>query len=242
MPLLAERFTVLAPDLPGHGFTTTPPRFQPTLPAMAAALVELLEALEVSPVAVVGHSAGAAVAARLALDGSIEPRALVGLGAAMVPFRGLAGVLFLPAARLLARSPLASRVLAAQARDQESVARMLRSTGSALDARGVELYRQLSTRPEHVAAVLSMMASWDLAPLFAELPALETPFLLVAGQGDRAVPVAQQREAAARLPSGRLVVVRGAGHLVHEEQPERVARLILGALARSPRTRVGARR
>jgi magnesium chelatase accessory protein len=44
-PLLATRFTVVAPDLPGHGFTEAPPAVSLTVPGMACALAELLDTL-----------------------------------------------------------------------------------------------------------------------------------------------------------------------------------------------------
>lgn len=73
MPLLARRFTVVAPDLPGHGFTAPPPSSAGlTPPGMAGLLGELLKALEVSPALVAGHSAGAAVLVRMALDGRLR--------------------------------------------------------------------------------------------------------------------------------------------------------------------------
>jgi magnesium chelatase accessory protein len=166
--------------------------------------------------------------ARLALDGAPRARLLVGVGAALVPFRGVAGAFFLPAARLLARSSLASRLIALQAGDTTSVERMVRGTGSRIDARGVELYRLLASSSAHVGSVLAMMASWDLGPLFEELPALGARLLLLAGASDRAIPLAQQREVAARVPGSRLVVLPDLGHLLHEEQPQAVARFLLG--------------
>lgn len=226
MPLLATRFTVIAPDLPGHAFSRTPQWFEPSVPAMAAALGSLLDVLEVAPTVVVGHSAGAALAVRMTLDGLIEPRLLVGLGAALVPFDGMAAALYPRTARLLS---MASRLIPLRVQHTEQVERMLRSTGSSIDAQGIELYRRLSERPSHVAAVLAMMASWDLAPLFAELPRLVTPLLLLAGANDRAVPLTQQHAIVARTLHGRLVVVDGTGHLLHEEQPATIARLVLEA-------------
>lgn len=233
MPQLAEHFTVVAPDLPGHAYSIASPLFDPSLPAMAAALEELLEALALEPTIAVGHSAGAAIVLRMALERPRRASLLVGLAAALVPLRGVARALFPPAARLLARSSVASSLIAFRARDRGSVDRMLQSTGSTLDARGVELYARLSKRPAHVAAVMAMMASWDLEPLFAELPRLDVPMLLIAGEGDRAVPLRQQRFAAARMRQARVVVVSGAGHLVHEEEPRAVAHAIIDeALAR----------
>lgn len=230
MPLLARHFMVVTPDLPGHAFSRAPEWFEPSLPATARAISALLTALRVEPIVAIGHSAGAALVTRMALDGAIQPQLLVGLGAAFVPFDGIARAVFPRTARVLAT---ASRFFPLRVRETRSVERLLRATGSSLDRQGVELYRRLSERPNHVAAVLAMMASWDLAPLFAELPDLRVPLVLIAGKRDRAVPLAQQRAVAARLPRARVRVVHGAGHVVHEEQPETVARLILEEFRRN---------
>ena len=230
MPLLAQHFTVIAPDLPGHAGSTAPPTFEPTLPATSAALGELLAALDVEPVVAVGHSAGAALVARMTLDGIIAPELLVGLGAAMVPLRGMARQVLPRTARLLA---LTSKLVPWRIRSARSVERLLSSTGSTLDEPGVERYRALSERRAHVAAVLEMMASWDLEPLFDDLPQLRTPLLLLAGDRDRAVPLRQQEGVAGRVRTARIAVVAGAGHLLHEEQPVAVAALILEATRKS---------
>ncbi len=227
MPLLAAHHTVMAVDLPGHGFSTARPGYVPSLVNVAASLSALLGVLELTPATVVGHSAGAAILAQMALTGAISPTHLVSLAGAFVPFGGVGTSLFLPAARLLAQTPLAAQLLAFRARDLESVERLVRSTGSLIDRPGVELYHRLARTPGHVGAVLSMMANWDLAPLYQRLSTLTTPLLLLAGENDRAVPLAQQREVAARSGRARLVVVPGTGHLLHEEKPTTLARLIL---------------
>jgi magnesium chelatase accessory protein len=224
MPLLAERFTVIAPDLPGHAGSEAPSWFRPTLPESAAALGELLAARGLEPAVAVGHSAGAALLVRLAIDRAIAPRLLVALAPALVPLRQLAFAVLPAAARLLA---FASARVAPRAWSAGGVDRLIRSTGSALGEPGVEHYRRLLESPGHVTATLSMMAHWDLAPLFDDLPALATPLLLLAGGRDRAVPLADQRLVAGRVPRARLEVVAGAGHLLHEERPAAVARLIL---------------
>ena len=231
MQRVASAFRVIAPDLPGHAGSAFGPSFDPSLPNVAAALGELLGALEVQPQLVVGHSAGAAVATRLALDGVVAPSLVVGLAPALVPFRGLAGAVLRPAAALLGRSPAAA-FLASCFATSNRIDRILRGTGSVLDAVGVESYRRLVERPEHVTGVLTMMARWDIEALYDELPALEVPFLLVAGRNDLAVPMPQVRDAASRLRHATLAVV-DAGHLLHEEQPDRVSALILQHLDRA---------
>jgi magnesium chelatase accessory protein len=226
LPLLATRFTVVAPDLPGHGFTAALSRPRMTLPGIAAAVAALLEALEERPALVVGHSAGAAILARCCLDRCFEPAALVALNGALLPLRGLSTVLFAPAARLLASSSLASGLFARQAALPGAVERLIDGTGSRIDARGIEFYRRVVSNRAHVAAVLTMMAQWDLEPLRRELPELATPLHLVVGEHDRTVPPAEALRVQALQPRAVVHRLAGLGHLAHEESPECVMRLL----------------
>ena len=83
-PLLAPHFKVVSLDLPGHAFTDMPPggsnSLQMSLPGMARAIGELLGVIEVSPTLMIGHSAGAAIAVRMALDGNAAPTIGYALG------------------------------------------------------------------------------------------------------------------------------------------------------------------
>ncbi|SDD88938.1 alpha/beta fold hydrolase BchO [Belnapia rosea] len=228
LPLLARRFTVVAPDLPGHGFTEMPAGARLSLPLMARALTELTAALGLPAALVAGHSAGAAILARMTLDGGIAPRAVIGLNAALLPFEGFAGQVFSPVARLLAGLPVVPWIFARRAAERRVVERLLQDTGSTLDPQGVEFYARLIRRPHHVAAALGMMAHWDLHPLLRDLRRLKPPLVLLVGGADRTVPPADARRLRAILPNLRLVPLPGLGHLAHEEQPERVATLIAG--------------
>lgn len=225
LPLLAAHFTVVAPDLPGHGFTARGPQ---TLPAMAKAVAALLVELDVKPTIVVGHSAGVAVALRMMLDKLVDATTVVGLSPALLPFPGLAAKLFPTMAKLLFLNPFAPHIFARMAGPTREVARfMLKSTGSTLDSDGVDYYARLFRKPGHIAGTIGMMASWDLEPLKRDLPALAVPLLLIHGDGDTAIPLPKAREAAALVPGARLEVLEGLGHLAHEEEPERVAGMIV---------------
>ncbi len=233
-PLLAARFTVIAPDLPGHGFSTPAPDARLSLPGMAGGVRALLGALDVAPALLVGHSAGAAVAARLCLDGAVAPHALVSVNGALMPFRGIAGHLFAPAARLLSRGSLVPRLVARAAAAPGAVERLIRDTGSTLDAEGVRLYRVLVRNPGHVAATLTMMARWDLDALARDLPRLDVPLTLVVGARDRTVPPADAQRVRALLPDAEIVRLDGLGHLAHEERPGEVVEIVARAARRAP--------
>jgi magnesium chelatase accessory protein len=225
-PLLAERFEVIAPDLPGHGFTETPPVRHLSLQGMADAVGTLLRQLDKHPDLVVGHSAGAAIAAHMCLDGEIEPRALISLNGALLPLHCLPGHFFSPAAKLLAATPFLPRLFARHAGAPEAVERLVRSTGSTLDPVGIELYRRLIARPGHVGATLSMMANWDLESLERNLSSLKPALFLLVGDNDRTVPPAEALRLRALIPEAELVTLPRLGHLAHEEKPAEVADLI----------------
>jgi len=228
-PALAQRHTVVVPDLPGHGFSGRLPAAQQHLPGMAAALGALAQALGLpAPAAVLGHSAGAALAARAMLDGALPAVPLLGLNAALVPLSGLGGVLMTGLAGLLARQPLVPRLFARRAGDLAAVRRLVATTGSRLDDTGLALYARLLRQPAHVAGALAMMADWDLASLWADLPRLPGPLHLLVGEADATVPPAQARQVAAHCPATVCHALPGLGHLAHEEAPD----LVLALLAR----------
>lgn len=226
-PLLAPRFTVIAADLPGHGFTESPPRRRLSLPAMADAVADLVDALGSRPSLAVGHSAGAAILARACIDGRLAPDALVGINAALMPFRGAAGILFPPLAKLLFLNPLTPYLLARSATDRARVRRLIADTGSVLSEVGIDLYARLLTSPRHVSAALGMMANWELRRFERELAALSVPLLLLVADNDRAVPPSDAERVERIVAGTRIERIPDAGHLVHEELPQAVSERIL---------------
>ena len=231
-PLLAPHFTVTAFDLPGHGFTAGTPKGGMSLDAMSAAVAQLLATLQVFPTFAVGHSAGAAILCRMALDGQAVARHIVSLNGALLPFHRLQRLLFGPVARLLAVSPLAARAVAWSARERGAVLRLLAGTGSVLDTTGVDLYWRLVRSESHVHGALRMMAQWNIETLEHELPRLPVPLTLIVGDADLMVPPAQAERVQRMLPHADLVRLPRLGHLAHEEQPEAIAAIIRDLSAR----------
>jgi len=230
IPLLAPHATVVAPDLPGHGFTGMPGDIGLSLPGMARLVAALVEALGVRPVVAVGHSAGAAVALRMALDGRIAPRAVVSLNGALTPLGEEHAAFFTRAARMLVGLPFVPKLFAWRAANREVAERLLRDTGSRIDARGVDLYARLFRRAGHLSGALRMMANWDLVPLLRDLPRLDAALLLAVGGNDRTIAPSKARRIAALVPGARIETLPGLGHLMHEERPDLVASLLLRAL------------
>lgn len=225
-PLLARHFTVVAPDLPGHGFTDGAPSSQRSLPGMAAAVAALLAEIDVpAPAFAIGHSAGAAILSRMTIDGLIAPKGIMALNGAFLSFRGAVAQFFSPLAKVLVLNPLTPSLFAWQAGQRRVIDRLIGETGSRLDERGLDLYARLAGDRGHVAGALGMMAAWDLAPLERDLKRLPVPLYLVAAAADRTVPPEQAAQVRRLAADARVIRVAGLGHLAHEEKPEDLARL-----------------
>jgi magnesium chelatase accessory protein len=224
-------FDVIAPDLPGHGFTQTPPSnrlaAQMSPHGMAQAVSALLDTLDAKPTLAVGNSAGAVVLIRMVTDQGFAPQSIFCINGALLPFEGIPGAVFLPLAKFFASTSLTSSLLSWRASDRVSVEALIRGTGSVPDARGVTLYQRLLRRPAHIAATLAMMANWDLDSIERELSQIHVPMILFVGTEDRAVPPAQAYRVQSMAPRVQIIEWEGLGHLAHEEQPERVAESIL---------------
>lgn len=225
-PALSDRATVVAVDLPGHAFTSGRLAGGPTLPRMAAGLRALLEKEGIEPALVVAHSAGTAIALQMVRDGMRVP--VVGFGASLTPFQGLAARLFPALAKVLFVNPLVPSIFARMARAPGEAKRFLvRATNSQIDAAGLRCYATLLGNSRHCRGALAMMANWDLASFAKGLGAIDVPVLLVHGERDNAIPLSSVREAQAKLPDGEVVVVDGLGHLAHEERPAEAVDLIV---------------
>lgn len=226
IPLLTPHYRVIALDLPGQGFSVLGPRGESSLTAMARDIAIL--AKDWQPHAIIGHSAGAAVA--LQLSQLIPTKAVIGINAALAGFDGVSAWLFPILARSLALLPFVPQVFSKLAGNPKRVRDLLTSTGSTLDAAGEAQYLHLLRRPEHVAGTLAMMAQWNFDALLRQLPQIKTPCLLITGENDRAVPPDVSDRAATQLPNARRGHIPLYGHLVHEEAASQVAAQIIDFL------------
>ena len=233
IPLLTPHYRVLSFDLPGHAFTDMPTAGtssqQLSLSGMARAIGELLTMLKVNPALIIGHSAGAAIAVRMALDGLAAPQRIISINGALQPLGGLAGQVFSPVAKLMSALPFVPSLFAWQAAQPSVVQKLIDSTGSRLDDAGMALYGQLVSNPGHAAGALGMMANWDLPQLALDLPRLAIPLSLMVGSNDQTVPPRQAARLVAlwpvlsAIPPPLIINLPGLGHLAHEERPDWVA-------------------
>jgi magnesium chelatase accessory protein len=237
MPILAHRFCVIAMDLPGHGFSEMLEPKESSIAGVSRALAALLRVLEVDPRYCVGHSAGAVVSCRMALDGFVHPDLIISLNGAFLPLGGRASQLLSPVARLLGSNKLMGSLIARRTTaNPASVGRLVASTGSKLDDAGIELYARLLRNPRHVTGALRMMGNWDLAEFGRDMPRLTVPLILVVGDHDRMVPPQQALQVQEMLPDAQITWLPGLGHLAHEENPQLLADCLLSSFARQSKS------
>ena len=209
---LEERFRVLAPDLPGFGFSQTPPQAWGAAD-YAGVVAGLLVASGFGSVNVVGHSFGGLVATALATSKPelVQRLVLVASPVVRLPadrdvrarIGGYARVKFL--ANLL--PPFKQRIL--------EWGRM---------KYGSEDYRQAGNMRPTLVKVLG--EDWRHA-----LPNVTAPALLIYGENDAEVPLTVAEAAMQSLPEGaRLIVLPGAGHFPFLDDPNAFVEALTGFL------------
>jgi magnesium chelatase accessory protein len=138
----------------------------------------------------------------------------------------MANDFFSPVARFLASSTLTAKAFTVVAGSRPSVEKMLRSTGSSIDAEDKRFYVRLVGNASHVHGALALMANWNLRPLTRDLAHFPARLILVTGSKDGMVPPSESYRVRSIVPAAELVSLKGLGHLAHEERPEEIASLI----------------
>jgi pimeloyl-ACP methyl ester carboxylesterase len=231
IPRLAERYTVVAPDLLGHGGSAKP-RGDYSLGAYASGIRDLMGVLGFESGTVVGHSLGGGIALQFAYQFPEYCERLVlissgGLGREVHPLLRAAS---LPGAELVL--PLLARDWSVRAGEaiSEALGRLGIQAGSDLGefARG---YASL-TDPGARAAFLRTVRA-VIGPMGQQVSALDRlylaedmPTLIVWGTDDPIIPVEHGRAAHELIPGSQLVEIEGAGHWPHLDEPDRLVEAI----------------
>ncbi len=236
MPLLAERFTVIAPDLLGHG-ESAKPRGDYSLGAYASGIRDLLGVLGHERATVVGHSLGGGIAMQFAYQFPQMAERLVlvasgGLGKEVTP---LLRALTVPGSEYVL--PF---VLRRELHDVLGVAgRAVGRFGVRADPFLTEVWQawaRLTDVRAQRAFIHTIRAVIDIAGQRVSARdrlylAHEVPTMVIWGDRDQVIPVAHAHAAHELIPGSRLEVVEGAGHFLPIERPELLDRLLRDFLA-----------
>jgi len=220
IPLLAKKYRVIAPDLLGHG-ESDKPRGDYSVGAFAVLLRDLLDALDIPQVTVIGHSLGGGIAMQFAHQHGQYCKRIVLISSG--GFGGDVGrvlrVLSLPGSELVL-PVIASRpaILASNA------LRALTGSSNSFQARP-----SLSNRDNRQAFLRTLRAVVDFrgqAVSALNRVCMVLPAMIISGDQDRVIPVEHARAAHRTMPNSRLHIIPGVHHYPPTERPETVARLI----------------
>ena len=225
---LADHYTVIAPDLIGHGDSATP-RGDYSIGAHAAAIRDLLAAIGIDRATIVGHSLGGGVAMQFfwQFPQRVERLALIssgGLGQEVSPLLRTAALPGASAAVWLFAHP---RVVSWFHRGGERLRARGSATGVYLQAVARAL-RPLERRGAREAFLQTLRSVIDIrgqrVSAVDRLYLVEGfPTLFVWGERDNTIPLSHGRAAAARAPGSRFETLPRAAHFPHLEDPEGLA-------------------
>jgi pimeloyl-ACP methyl ester carboxylesterase len=232
MPHLIDRYTVIAPDLLGHG-ASAKPRGDYSLGAYASGVRDLLVALGHEKVTLVGHSLGGGIAMQFAYQfpQRCERLVLVSSGGLGKDVSLLLRSLTLPGAEYVL--PL---VMNRQIHDGlNNVRRFLGNLGIKGTSRTDEWwdsYDNLTDAAAQRAFVHTIRSVIDVSGQRVSARdrlylASEVPTMVVWGAQDKIIPVEHARAACAIMPGCRLEIFEQSGHFLTQEEPERFAQLLI---------------
>ncbi|WP_183094246.1 alpha/beta fold hydrolase [Nocardioides stalactiti] len=235
IPILAKKYTVIAPDLLGHGLSDKP-RADYTLGGYANGMRDLLTILGIDKVTVVGHSFGGGVAMQFAYQFPERTQRVMlvssgGLGPEVTPIikliqapgweqvmrvLTLPGIRHVETAALRALSTYGGGGLRKYTRDLDEAAAIVDSWA---DRRTRFAIRHL------VRAVIDWQG--QIVTMSDRAYLTETmPMAVVWGRDDQVIPVRHSSNVAALAPEASVRVLPDSGHFPHRDHPEEFARLL----------------
>jgi len=231
MDALARRYTVIAPDLLGHG-ESDKPRADYSVGGFANGMRDLLTVLGIDRATVVGHSFGGGVAMQFAYQfperterlvlvgsGGLGPEVSAAIRAITTTgFHQVMGLLTMPGVRHVGSAGLRalSRTGVKGFRDFDEVAEIYES------------FRDPASRAA-IRHVVRAVVDWQGQIVTMADRAYLTdamPMCVIWGDQDRVIPVSHAARAADLAPKARVEVVPNAGHFPHKDHPERFVKIL----------------
>ncbi|OBK74214.1 alpha/beta fold hydrolase [Mycobacterium sp. 1274761.0] len=231
---LAQRFTVIAPDLLGHG-KSDKPRADYSVAAYANGMRDLLSVLDIERVTVVGHSLGGGVAMQFAYQFPqlVDRLVLVGAGGVTKDVNFALRIASMPMgteALAVLRLPMVLPAVQAAGR----VAGLAIGKNTALGRDLPEMLRILKDLPEPTASsafarTLRAVVDWrgQVVTMLDRCYLTESvPVQLIWGSRDSVIPVSHARLAHAAMPGSQLEIFEGSGHFPFHDDPDRFVELV----------------
>jgi pimeloyl-ACP methyl ester carboxylesterase len=216
--LAAAGFRVIAPDMLGYGYSGKPRNGEYTIPGQAKFIIGLLDRLGISCAAIVGSSYGGAVAMTCALDypDRVEKLVLVG---AVNNNRPLGFKLMRMFGSPVVGDVVSPLLIGSRRLLRKRMKRVYDRHSWVLDERRVEA-RHLPLRAAGTQrAIIRTVRGWDAERISSDAHLVRQTTLLIWGENDPEIPLADGERLHAEISDSRLVVFLKCGHLPHEEYP-----------------------
>lgn len=214
---LSEDYRVIRYDLLGHGLTGPDPRERYAPKERAAFVGEVLDALGVDHAIIGGNSLGGLAAWRFAAQAPERVDALLLVSPGAYPMNGVdENPAEVPAAMaLFLRTVPEAGVRATLER--------LYGDPERITEERVKLMGDMMRREGNGDAMIRSIEKFTLPDPDADLATVTAPTLLLWGEADQLIPMANGEKLAEVIPNAKLVTYPGAGHIAQEEIPEETA-------------------
>jgi magnesium chelatase accessory protein len=230
LPVLAKSHWVIAPDLPGHGFTISHQSEQLSLILITHKLAELLRALGVEQIdSIVGHSAGATLGLQYSLLYP-APKRILGLNPSLVSLPSFYHSFLAPLINPIATSSFVSSIIADFLPYTSMIDKLLDSTNSKLNGIQRERYKLLFKEKNHINGSLNFMAATDIPNLLAHANEITSELIFLVANQDSWVRKEELLAVIHRYFPRSTVIQKDGGHLFHEANPEAALAIVESAL------------
>ena len=227
---LAKNYTVIAPDLPGHGFTKNHGKKDLNLDALAEKLSELREALKIEYFDhIIGHSAGATLALSYTLKNK-QAKTIVGLNPSLISLPSFYHKFVAPFLNPIVTSSFFTAVLSDLLPHTKMIDSLIDSTNTKLDAEKRERYKTLFKNAHHLNGSMSFMAGTDIPGLLEQCSQIKSELTFILTEDDGWIPAAALRQVIQEsFNHAKMIEIKG-GHMFHEGNEKLALELIEEAL------------
>jgi pimeloyl-ACP methyl ester carboxylesterase/CRP-like cAMP-binding protein len=234
MPMLAQRFSCVAVDLPGYGKSPAPPE-RATIVAYADLLAKLIEEISPGPVVLVGHSMGGMIGLTLALRHPELVERIVMLCPTISGRLSTAINVFIFPITLLERFGLGSLIVSVVENVVVGITDRLIRPVSFAERSGIteNQYKRIradARRPGQGRVRAECFRAMRESDLSGKLTNIEVPTLVLWGAEDNTVPLRDAGLLADEWPEADLRIIPKAGHWPHFETPDITRRHIAAFL------------
>lgn len=225
LPLARKGFRVIAPDLPGYGYSEKPADAKYSISEQANSVVGLMDRLGIRKATIVGASYGGAVAATMALDYPDRVHRLILIGAVTNDDAKKKLLLRVSAMPLIGdiATPL---FLGSRWVLKKRMENMYRRMGKPINEKMVASRHHLLATANTHRAMIRTARAWSANRIEREAALIRQPAMILWGDHDDHFPVENAFRLRDAMPNSKLIVFRNCGHLPPAEHPQKFVEVV----------------